>query len=198
MRALNPEFLWLWVRCWSIRPLLTLATATSIGWFVVPVGPVAVPAGGGVESLLWPLLPTAAVLAVPALVATADGELERVTGRCELAVRVRALAWTSAVLSLVAIMGGRFDADVVWRNTALLAGAALLASILLPAGSAWQPLVLIPLVCWLLGTDRHRHIRSWAVLLAPSERGSAEVTALVVLGTGVVAYLLVPWARRRS
>jgi hypothetical protein len=176
--------------------MLILAAAASIGWFVVPVGPVAVPAGGGVESLLWPLLPTVAVLAVPAVVATADGELERATGRPELAVRVRALAWCAAVLSLVGLLGERFDGVVVWRNTALLGGAALLASIVLPAAAAWQPLVLLPLVCWLLGTDRQRHIRGWAILLAPAERGSAEVAALVVLVTGVVAYLVVPWVRR--
>lgn len=181
-----------WCRCWSLGPLLATGLVAAASWFVIPEGPVPVPAGGGVESLLWPLLPALAALAVPAVLANADSELELMTARSPLLLRLRALSCCALVLGGVAAAGVRFDPVVVWRNTAILAGVAFLAVATLRRGTAWQPLVLMPLACWLLGTDAHRQVRPWAILLAPGSSAGASVAAAALLALGVTAYLGAP------
>ena len=181
-----------WCRCWTLGPLLATGLVAAAGWFVIPEGPVPVPAGGGVESLLWPLLPAVVVLAVPAVLANAGSELELLTARSPLLLRLRALGCCAVVLAGVAAAGVRFDPVVVWRNTAILAGVAFLAAATLTRGTAWQPLVLLPLACWLLGTDAHRQVRPWAILLAPGSGASASISAAALLAVGVLAYLWPP------
>ena len=186
-----------WCRCWSLGPLLATGMVATAGWFVIPEGPVPVPAGGGVESLLWPLLPALVALAIPTLLGTADFELELLTARSPLLLRLRALGCCALVLACVAGAGIRFDPAVVWRNTAILGGVAFLAAATLPRGSAWQPLVLLPLACWLLGTDAHRQVRPWAILLAPGTSTTAAMAAPVLVGLGIGCYLGAPaWVRR--
>lgn len=188
----------LWIRCWGLRPLLFLGITSCAAWFVVPRGPVAVPAGGGVESVLWPLLPTVAILAVPGVVTSAYGDLERTAGRSTLLLRLRALASCIVVVSVVALFAVRFDSQVVWRNTALLLGLALVSSVCLPQAVAWQPLVLLPMTMWLFGTDERRQIRRWDLLLLPGDRGSAAFVSALTLVVGVAGYLTAPGRSRRS
>jgi hypothetical protein len=187
-----------WCRCWSLGPLVATGLLAAAGWFVIPEGPVPVPAGGGVESLLWPLLPALVVLAVPAVLANAGSELELLTARSPLLLRLRALGCCALVLAGVAAAGVRFDPVVVWRNTAILAGVAFLAAATLPRGSAWQPVVLLSLACWLLGTDAHRQVRPWAILLAPGSSASASIAAASLLGLGVTGYLGAPRGQHQS
>ena len=187
-----------WCRCWSLGPLVATGLLAAAGWFVIPEGPVPVPAGGGVESLLWPLLPALVVLAVPAVLANAGSELELLTARSPLLLRLRALGCCALVLAGVAAAGVRFDPVVVWRNTAILAGVAFLAAATLPRGAAWQPVVLLPLASWLLGTDAHRQVRPWAIVLAPGSSASASIAAASLLGLGVTAYLGAPRGQHQS
>ena len=187
-----------WCRCWSLGPLLAAGLVADAGWFVIPEGPVPVPAGGGVESLLWPLLPALVALAIPAVLATARFEHELLTARSPLLLRLRALGCCALVLACVAAAAVRFDPVVVWRNTAILAGVAFLAAATLPRGSAWQPVVLLPLGCWLLGTDAHRLVRPWAILLAPGSSTSAVIAAGALLALGVTAYLGAPRGQHQS
>ena len=196
MRTLTTAVLW--ARCWALGSLLLLAVVTAAGWYVVPRGPVAVPAAGGVESLLWPLLPVLVTLGVPGVLASTYGDLERASSRRPVLLRLRALACCTVVVGAAAALNTRFDPRVVWRNTGLLLGLAILASCLLPRAVRWQPLVLVPMAMWLLGTDEHRRLRPWNVLLLPGDRAMPAVVAAVVLAAGVAAYLAPPAALSRS
>lgn len=190
MWALRP--LLLWARCWGVRPLAALGVITAAGWFVVPAGPVPVPAGNGVASLVWPLLPVVVVLGVPGVLGAADGDLERTSSRRPILLRLAALMCCLLVPSIDAVLATRFDARVVWRNTAFLLALAILATKLLPRAMRWQPLVLIPMAMWLLGNDEHRHIRPWSLLLLPGDRLGPAVVAVAALLVAVVAELTVP------
>lgn len=193
MRTLSSLFLW--ARCWSVRPLLLLAIATAAGWYVVPQGPVPVPAAGGVESLLWPLLPVVVTLGVPAVLGSAYGDLERCSSRRPVLLRLRALGFCVVAVSAAAAVQTRFDERVVWRNSALLLGLAILATCVLPRALRWQPLVLVPMAMWLLGTDDQRRIRPWNVLLLPGHNATPAYVAAFVLATGVAAYLVLARTR---
>ena len=190
MRTLTP--LVLWARCWSVRPLLLLAGATAAGWYVVPQGPVPVPAASGVESLLWPLVPVLVVLGAPSVLGTAYGDMERASSRRPVLLRLRALACCALVVSAAVVVDSRFDERVVWRNTGFLLGLATLATWALPRALRWQPVVLVPMAMWLLGTDDHRRLRPWNVLLLPANATGPAVVAAGVLAAGVVAYLFAP------
>ncbi len=196
MRALTAAVLC--ARCWGLRPLLVLGAATVVGWYVVPEGPVPVPAGGGVESLLWPLLPLLVTLGVPGVLGSAYGDLERGSSRPPILLRLGALTCCTVVVSAVAVLDTRFDDRVVWRNTAFLLGLAILATSLLPRALRWQPLVLVPMAMWLLGTDDHRRIRAWDVLLLRGDATTAMLAAIATLALGVVGYLLLPDRSRSS
>ena len=134
----------------------------------------------------------------PAVLANAGSELELLTARSPLLLRLRALGCCALVLAGVAAAGVRFDPVVVWRNTAILAGVAFLAAATLPRGAAWQPVVLLPLASWLLGTDAHRQVRPWAIVLAPGSSASASIAAASLLGLGVTAYLGAPRRQHQS
>lgn len=180
----------LWARCWGVAPLLVLGATTSAGWYVVPIGPVPVPAAGGVESLLWPLLPVLVTLGVPGVLGSAYDDMERASSRRLVLLRLGALTCCAVVLGAVAMLATRFDERVVWRNSALLLGLAIAATRLLPRSLRWQPLVLVPMAMWLLGTDEHRRIRPWDLLLLPGGSAMPAVVAAAVLAAGVTSYLL--------
>jgi hypothetical protein len=190
MRALTT--LVLWARCWGARPLLLLGAATAAGWYVVPRGPIPVPAGGGVESLLWPLLPVLVALGVPGVLGSAYGDLERASSRRPVLLRLAALAGCALVVAAAAALDTRFDDRVVWRNAALLLGLAAMTTRLLPRALRWQPLLLVPMAMWLLGTDEQRRIRPWAVLLLPGDTMPSTVVAAAVFAAGIATYLLLP------
>jgi hypothetical protein len=188
----------LWARCWGVRPLLALGAATAVGWYLVPAGPVPVPAGGGVESLLWPLLPLLAALGVPGVLGAAFGDLERTSCRPAALLRLGSLACCSVVLALDAVLATPFDERVVWRNTAFLFGLAILATRLVPRPMRWQPLVLVPLVMWLLGSDEHRRIRPWNLLLLPGDRLLPALVAGATLAAAALGHVLLPTPARPS
>jgi hypothetical protein len=183
MRALTG--LILTARCWSVPALLGLCALAAACWVLVPGAPVPIPAGGGVRSLLWPLVPVVACLGVPAVLGATDGDLERTSSRPAALLRLGALGCCVAALGGVAALGVRFDATVIWRNTALLLAVAVVSTRLLPKAMRWQPLVLLPVLMWLLGTDEHRLIRPWALLLLPGDRPAAmaiSVAAFALAG----------------
>jgi hypothetical protein len=163
--------------------VLVLTATACCCWVVVPPDPVAVPARAGVESLLWPLVPALSALALPAMFTVARHDLER-SAVCPWRLRASAVVVAAAALGLT-VAAGIDEQAVLARNAAALLGVAALSATALPAGAAWAPVAMAPLACWLLGTDAHRHVHAWAVLLLPgrSRVGSLAAEALVVAGT---------------
>lgn len=144
------------------------------------------------ESLLWPLLPVLPVLGVPGVLGSVDGDLERLSARRPWVLRVGALLCCVVVLAVVCALGSRFDLTVVCRNAAFLLGVAVWATVVLRPSYRWQPLVLGPVLMWLVGTDEHRRIRPWDVLLLPGDRSAPLIVALITFVTGAVAYVVRP------
>jgi hypothetical protein len=165
-------------------------TALACGCrFVVPPDPVAVPARAGVESLLWPLVPALAALALPAMLTVARQDLERSAVR-PWCLRTGAVLLGAAALGLTAVAGGA-DEAVLARNALAMLGVATLSASVLRVGSAWAPVAMAPLVCWLLGTDAHRHVHPWALLLLPGSSCVGLVVAGVLAVSGTAAYVVV-------
>lgn len=157
----------------------------------VLTGPVEVPGRDDVAQSTWPLASAFLGLACLTGSRTAHRAGERITPKGASTVRagyLAALALASACL--LPLRGATADPTVLARNDALLCGAALLAVELLPAAAAWAPLVVLPMLTWLLGSNGDTvPPETWAVLLHPAGSSVARATASVVLATGAVVYV---------
>jgi hypothetical protein len=81
---------------------------------------------------------------------------------------------------------------VVARNTLLLCGVSLAATVLLPASTRWIPASFYPIVSWLLGAaSPGEPPAGWAVLLHEAGSRSAAWTAAACLAIGAGLYVLV-------
>jgi hypothetical protein len=64
------------------------------------------------------------------------------------------------------------DRIVIFRNLIWFDGLALLTVTVLQRAS-WSPLLLAPVVCWMLGVEPPGRVRWWALPLLPPEHGGA-------------------------
>jgi hypothetical protein len=178
---------------WGFRPMLAAATATAAAWELVPAGAVAIPARDGASSVLWPLVPTLVTLAIPPVLAAADGDLERTAARSPVRLRAIALGTCLAVVAAAVLPGSRFDLIVAARNAAFLTGLAAAGAALYPA-VAWVPVTVTPMAMWLLGTDPlTRRLAGWAVLLEPRTSLPALAVGCGAALAGYAAYLARGW-----
>jgi hypothetical protein len=175
-------------KAWHLRRVVVTALLSALAWLIVPPDPVAVPARDGVESLLWPLVPTLVAGALPAAMAAAYRDSELTAARSRTQLRGVALLVTLALSLAPSVVAGRFDILVVWRNTGFLYGLALLVITVQPQSVAWLPVSAVPMWMWLLGTDFGGAVKNWAVLLHPSNSMPAFCAALLVFLLGVAAY----------
>ncbi|MFF3350736.1 hypothetical protein [Streptomyces sp. NPDC002779] len=134
------------------------------------------------------MVPTIFAAIVPSVLSTAAEVQERTAPHT---VRLRALT-TSLVLLLalaLASCGAAISALVAYRNTALLVGLAFAGAWLLPAGAAWAPCVLTPIVMWLVGTGPQGRVEGWTLLLLPGSVTYASLISAAVLALAVTGYV---------
>lgn len=180
------------LRAWGFGPLLMAAAVAAAAWRLVPAGAIAIPAADGASSVLWPLVPMLVVVAVPAVLASADRDLERTAARSTVQLRGTALAVCLVLVAAAVVPGQRFDLVVAARNAAFLIGLAAAGSALFPP-VAWVPVTVTPMVMWLLGTDPlTRRLAGWAVLLEPRTCVPASAVAYGAAAVGSAAYLARP------
>lgn len=162
-------------------------------------GPVEVPGRDDIAQIVWPLTPTLLALACLDGARTAHHPGELLTPRGAVVVRtgyLGALAALGALLLVPASAGAGVDASVLARNGTLLCGLALLTLELLPPAVAWTPLVVVPMLTWLLGSNGLGvPPEPWAVLLEPAGSATARTVTALVAAAGIGAYLGAP-ARR--
>jgi hypothetical protein len=185
----EPSVALAFARRWRLGPLCVAVGLSWLAWLTVPRAAVAIPATDGASSVLWPLVPTLVALAMTPVLCTAYDDLERTAGRPGCVLRGCALAACAAAAGLAAVPGVRFDAMVVARNSVLLTGLAVASAALLPRTTAWVPVVVLPIVTWLLGTDPvTRRLAAWAVLLAPSATAAGWVAAAMLAVAALAGY----------
>jgi hypothetical protein len=157
-------------------------------------GPIDVP-GRDIAQVTAPLVPAFLALACLIGARTAHHPGERITPRGAVVVRVGYLATLGGFAAvLLAASGSDADRWVLARNDALMCGLALLALELLPAAMAWTPLVLVPMLTWLLGSNGLGVApEPWAVLLEPAGSTSAACASLAIVTAGTLVYLGGPW-----
>jgi hypothetical protein len=176
-------------RRWRLGPLAVAVALSWLAWLTVPRSAVAIPAADGASSVLWPLVPTVVALAVAPVLGTAYDDLERTAGRPGRVLRGYGLAACAVAAGLAALPGARFDVAVVARNSILLTALAVASTAVLSRTTAWLPVVALPIVTWLLGTDpASRQMASWAVLLAPATSGLGWVVAAALAATACITY----------
>jgi hypothetical protein len=90
---------------------------------------------------------------------------------------------------LLASCGATINAAIAYRNTALLVGLAFAGTWLLPAGAAWTPCVLTPIVMWLVGTRPQGRVENWSVLLLPGNVIYAALISATVMVLAVAGYV---------
>jgi hypothetical protein len=79
---------------------------------------------------------------------------------------------------------------VVIRNTSLLSGVALAATVLLPASTRWIPVSFLPIAMWLLGArSAGRPPAAWAVLLHHAGSPAAAWAAIACFAGGAGLYV---------
>lgn len=152
--------------------------------------PIDVPGRDDVRALVSPLVPV-----VVALVA-ADGsrvgrrDLERLSSIGDRNLRIGYCVAVLASLVVVALAGQESDRFVLLRNGLLLAGVGIGGATVLSPSIAWPPVVLLPMVCWLLGSRGVGVAPApWAVLLLPDRSVAAGSAVLLVVVASVLAYL---------
>lgn len=152
-----------------------------------------------VEWVVSPLLAGGVAATMPLVCGTAYEVDEILTAQ---PVRRRRW-WATVALFALAVMPPILGnpttspiADI--RNSLLLSGLALTATVTLPAVLAWTPVVAFPMVCWLLGArPPGEPTPAWALLLADRGDVLAGVGALAAAGVGAIAYISIELPRSR-
>jgi hypothetical protein len=155
-------------------------------------GPIDVPGREDVAETIWPL--TSAFVAMACLtgarLAHTDGVRLSPRGAVQLRAGYLAVLTCSASAAVLVTSSSAGDRTVLARNDAMLCGISLAAVELLPPAIGWTPLVLIPMLTWLLGSNGGGVApEPWAVLLHPAGSPAARTTAAGLLLIGTVVYL---------
>lgn len=185
-------------RAWGIDRVLAAVVATAP--LLMVSGPVGVPGRLGTVSLVWPLAPAVAAMAVPAGARAGFGWLETTSRRRPASLRAALAGLTfAAVVALQAILVAvvhLLSADagvstaVLTRNWALLAGVALAGAGPGAAPAAWLGVAAVTSVTFFLGSAPPGFpIPGWAVLLARPGNTTAELVAGACLAAGAVIYV---------
>ncbi|GAA5705913.1 hypothetical protein AQJ43_36780 [Streptomyces avermitilis] len=184
----------LYIRRWHLRRQATITLVCCLLWLLFPQRLYDVPARDGVQGALWPLIPAIFSTFLPPLFGNADGVQERLAPH-PARLRFVTVCLVVAMGAVLATSGAWIDVGVAVRNTLLVTGLALYGAWLLPAGAAWTPPVLVPIVMWLVGTKPHGLAEGWAVLLQPSTAAYTWMPAVVVSATGAFGYV---WSGPRT
>lgn len=179
-------------RAWGLRQF-GIALAAVIAFSVAWRGPVSVPGRRDVAELIWPLVPCLFALVVPTVAARAHTDQERCAPRRgwgrRLAFVTGLCGATVALATLLAIVHPFL---VVARNTALLCGMSLAATVLLPASTRWIPVSFFPILSWLLGAPSPGNPPAgWAVLLHDASSGTAAWAAAACITIGAGLYVAI-------
>lgn len=178
------------VRCQGGAALLAGAAAVIVAGRLLPIEPVRVVGRPDVRTVVWPLVPALAALAVPVGAMARFATWTWVTGRPAWQARAAFVGPVVAAAVLV-VVTTPVDRTVVARNLALFDGIALLAVALL-GRPPWGLLVGLPVVVWFVGVDPPDAVRWWALpLLPPGHAGAAAVSAATAL-VGAAAHVLAP------
>lgn len=178
----------LFCRAWQFRMLLLAALLAAVAWTAVPSLPLGVPAREGVRSLLWPLVPTIYAAALPTVFEAGYREGELTSSRSHSSLRGSILGVILVLCLASSAASYRFDIAIALRNSALLIGLALIATVLLPHVTSWLPAFIVPTATWLFGTDPNENVACWAVLLQESKSPVASTAAVISLALGAVMY----------
>jgi hypothetical protein len=177
-------------RCQGGAALLAGAAVVIVAGRLLPIEPVRVVGRPDVRTVVWPLVPALAALAVPIGAMARFATWTWVTGRPAWQARAAFVGPVVAAAALV-VVAAPVDRTVVARNLALFDGLALLAVALL-GRPPWGLLVGLPVVVWFVGVDPPDAVRWWAVpLLPPGHVGAAAVAVAFAL-VGIAAHVLVP------
>ena len=149
---------------------------------------VPIPAREGIASVIWPLIPAIVAIVAPPVLATSYGLPESLAGRSAVALRRFHLGIVAAGFAVMCLMAPTAYWPVLIRNSGLLLGAVLIATVLLGPKTAWIPAFMFPVFCWLLGTERRGQTQPWAVLLRPETSRASQIVAGAALALGVALY----------
>ena len=177
-------------RAWGLKPLakaLFGVVALSVAWR----GPLTVPGRQDVAEIIWPLAPCLLAIAVPAAAARAHSDQERCAPRSG---QIRRLLFAVALMAIAGLLASGLaplhSFVVVARNTLLLCGMALGATVLLPSSTRWIPPSFIPIVMWLLGArSAGQAPAGWAVLLHEGRSATAAGVAVAFFAVGAGLYV---------
>lgn len=189
-RAATGRTIW---RAWRGTQHLVLA-GISIALLHVWSGSVLVPGRDDVAQSIWPLAPTFLAFACLEGAQCAQRDTDRLAARGAGVLRCSYVVVFSVFVLVATGPSGPFaDRWVLVRNDALLCGLALLAVELLRPGTAWVPLVVLPMGTWLLGSNGPGVApEPWAVLLHGRGSSSAAAVSLLVLAAGLTGYVSQP------
>ncbi len=198
----SPGWLLLW-RAWKGNRLWRACLLATIAWLLVPERPIAVPGRQGVQSVLWPLVPTLTAMVLPSCLAHAYRDLELAAAKSHARQRGLFAVFALALTAIPCVSGLRFDLGVALRNAALLSGLAFASTVIFPPRVAWMPPSFLPIITWLLGLKLGGVPRPWAVLMQSGSSLPALLAAGTSLGAGLVLFVVprVPlwrWSRDES
>lgn len=179
-------------RAWGLKPMakaLAGVVLLSVAWR----GPLTVPGRQDVAELIWPLAPCLLAIVVPAAAARAHTDQERCAPRSGPLRRLEFVgALVATALALASGLAVLHSFVIVARNSLLLCGMALAATVLLPPSTRWIPPSFIPIVMWLLGArSAGQDPAGWAVLLHDPASLPAACVAAAIFIAGAGLYVAV-------
>jgi hypothetical protein len=163
---------------------------------VLPMEPTLVPGRPDVRTVIWPLVPALAALAVPVGASARWRPWSLVTARPPWQGRMAFLA-TVAAAGLVTVALAPVDRGVVARNLLLFDGLAL-AAVALTGRPTWALVLAVPVLTWFTGVDPPDRIRWWAIPLRPPGDRQSWVVAVAVGLAGAALHLLLRPSGLRS
>lgn len=180
-------------RCSGGAALAAGALAVVAVAAVAPIDPVRVPGRLDVRTVVWPLVPALAALAVPVGAAARFRSWERAATRPQWHGRTAFVALVAVrTVALVAVVP--LDRAIVARNLLLFDGLALLV-VLVVGRPTWTALVAAVALTWFAGVDPPSTVRWWAVPLLPADHVGAWATACLVAVVGAVGHAVLPPGR---
>ncbi len=178
-----------WLRVRGGTAVLAAVALFAVLHVVVPSEAVLVPGRAGVRGLLWPLLPAVWLIPILAFAELWDRPLERIASRPLWRSATLLTVAATATGVLAAYASPVYDAEILVRNLAYLAGFGALCAAVAPAALRWFAPFAVPVGMWLMGTDGVGTAKAWAVLFHPVTTEANRNGAAVVAASGAVAFI---------
>jgi hypothetical protein len=178
------------VRAQGGTALLAGALAVIVAARVLPIEPVRVVGRPDVRTVVWPLSPVLAALAIPVGAMARFAPWAWVAGRPAWQARAAFVAAVAGSAALV-LAATAVDRAVIARNLALFDGLALLA-VAVAGRPPWGLLLGLPVVVWFVGVDPPDAVRWWAIPLLPPGQRAADALAVATALAGALAHVLMP------